>query len=367
MKVLHVNAGLETGGGLFHIINLLSQAKKEGQDFELLTLADGPVAKAARAHGIKTTVLGAKSRYDLTSLHRLVKFINQGNFDIVHSHGARANLYLDLVHRRLRAKWVITVHSDPLRDFADRGLLGQTFTKLNLASLHHCDMVLAITHRFAELLSNQAGVDPSKIRVIYNGIAFHDNGEIPAKFPHSFFNLVNVARFEKVKGQALLLRALKQTGDQNIHLHLAGSGSEEQALRDLVRDLGLQEQVIFHGFLSHQELTQLYRKMDAAILNSYSESFPLVLLEGADNLLPLISTNVGDMHAMIPDDEHGLVVPVADQAKLTQAIKQMAAMPAADRKTMAASEKDYLQKHFSLHEQLAAILHDYDLLGGVAK
>lgn len=363
MKVLHVNAGLETGGGLFHIVNLLSQAKKEGQAFELLTLAEGPVAQAARQQGIKTTVLGAKSRYDLTSLHRLVQFINQGHFDIVHSHGARANLYLDLIHRRLHAKWVITVHSDPLQDFADRGLLGKAFTRLNLASLYHCDLVLAITHRFAELLSNQAGVAPSKIQVIYNGIAFHGNSAIASKFPHPFFNLVNVARFEKVKGQALLLRALKQTGDPNIHLHLAGSGSQEQALHDLVRDLGLNEQVIFHGFLSHAELGQLYRKMDAAILASYSESFPLVLLEAADHLLPLIATNVGDMHAMIPAADHGLIVPVGAQDKLAQAMRQMAASPAVERSKMALTEKDYLQSHFSLQQQLSTILHDYELLG----
>ena len=47
MKVLHVNAGLENGGGLSHIVNLLTEAKNEGKDFELLTLAEGPVAQAA--------------------------------------------------------------------------------------------------------------------------------------------------------------------------------------------------------------------------------------------------------------------------------------------------------------------------------
>ena len=76
MKVLHVNAGLENGGGLSHIVNLLTEAKNEGKDFELLTLAEGPVAQAARAAGITTHVLGANSRYDLGSLGRLTKFIN---------------------------------------------------------------------------------------------------------------------------------------------------------------------------------------------------------------------------------------------------------------------------------------------------
>ena len=35
MKVLHVNAGLENGGGLSHIVNLLTEAKNKGKDFEL--------------------------------------------------------------------------------------------------------------------------------------------------------------------------------------------------------------------------------------------------------------------------------------------------------------------------------------------
>lgn len=78
MKVLHINAGLEKGGGLSHIVNLLTEAKIENADFELLTLADGPVAQTAKKAGIKTTILGAQSRYDLSVLKRLTKFINRG-------------------------------------------------------------------------------------------------------------------------------------------------------------------------------------------------------------------------------------------------------------------------------------------------
>ena len=56
MKVLHINTGLEKGGGLSHIVNLLTEAKRQNVDFELLTLADGPVAKAAKKAKIKTTI-----------------------------------------------------------------------------------------------------------------------------------------------------------------------------------------------------------------------------------------------------------------------------------------------------------------------
>ena len=56
MKVLHVNAGLESGGGLTHIINLLTEAKLQGKDFTLLCLAEGPVAKAAREAQVVATI-----------------------------------------------------------------------------------------------------------------------------------------------------------------------------------------------------------------------------------------------------------------------------------------------------------------------
>ena len=46
--------------------------------------------------------------------------------------------------------------------------------------------------------------------MIYNGIFFHNDSEIPAKYEHTYFNVINVARTEKVKGQELLLKAIKK-------------------------------------------------------------------------------------------------------------------------------------------------------------
>lgn len=362
MKVLHVNAGLEKGGGLFHIVNLLTQAKQSGEDFELLTLADGPVADAAKKAGIKTTILGTKSRYDLGALKRLTNFINDNDFDIVHSHGARANLYIDLIHKKLKAKWIITVHSDPLKDFEGRGFLGDVFTKLNVKALRQADGVFAITQNFANLLVDKVGLAKTKICVIYNGIFFHPNTDIPAKYQHPYFNVVNVGRTEKVKAQDMLLKALKELNDPNIHLHVVGDGSELNNLKALARDLGISEQVTFHGFLSHQEIVELYRKMDLAVLISYSESFPLVLLEASDNLLPILSTSVGDVRKMIPDDEHGFVIKIGDQSALSQDLKTASQMKKQALEKMAETEKEYLSHNFSMQNQLAAIKDYYEFV-----
>lgn len=359
MKVLHINAGLENGGGLYHIINLLRQAQADGQDFSLLTLAEGPVAQAARKYQLPVQVLGKQSRYDLSVLKRLKQVINAGHYDVVHTHGARSNLFLALIHRQIKAKWCLTVHSDPYLDFAGRGLLGRVFTQLNIRALRRADCVFAITERFRNLLIEQAKLSPEKVHTIYNGIFFCNDQQLPAKIAHPTFNLINVARTEKIKGQSLLLKALKQLDDDRIHLHIAGDGSQLAALKKEANDLGIAPEVTFHGFLSQEDLRQLYRRADLAVLTSYSESFPLTLLEASDNLVPILSTQIGDIQKMIPDPQHGFVVPVGDLKAIAQAIKRAVQMSPAQRWQMANLEKRYVESHFSVARQLQTIVQVY--------
>lgn len=362
MKVLHINAGLENGGGLTHIINLLTEAKKEDLDFTLLTLADGPVAKAARKRGITVYTLNSNSRYNLSLLKKLRDFINQGNYDLVHTHGARANLFVSLIHKKIKAKWCITVHSDPYLDFENRGLIGEIFTKLNIRALKKADCIFAVTKRFSKLLINKANLDAAKVHVIYNGIFFHSDGQIPAKYEHMYFNIINVARSEKVKGQALLLKALKKIGDSHIRLHIAGDGSELENLKALARKLDIAPQVTFHGFMTQKQLTNLYRRMNLAVLTSYSESFPLVLLEASDNQVPILSTDVGDIEMMIPDQRHGFVAKIGDLDSITTELEKAIKMPQEQLSQMAKLEKEYVAEHFSVKHQLSSILNVYQTL-----
>lgn len=355
MKVLHINAGLENGGGLTHIVNLLTEARNENKNFELLTLAEGPVAKAARVNGIRTHVLGAQSRYDLASLKKLTAFINQGHYDIVHTHGARANMFLSLIHKKINAAWCITVHSDPYLDFAGRGIIGKIFTKLNLAALKKADCVFAVTKRFSKLLLEKVHLRKERVHVIYNGIFFHRDNQIPSKYDHPYFNVINVARTEKIKGQDLLLQALKKTNDQHIRLHIAGDGSQLENLKKMAESLGIAPQVTFHGFLKQDELKSLYRRMDLAVLTSYSESFPLVLLEASDNLVPILSTDVGDIQMMIPDQNHGFIAKVGDVSSITKQLQKAVNLEPEKLQEMAITEKRYTEANFSIKNQLQSI------------
>lgn len=360
MRVLHVNAGLEKGGGLFHIVNLLQVAKEENKDFTLLTFADGPVAQAAREVGAKADVLSIDSRYNAKVLSKLRDYINAGQFDIVHTHGARANLFMSLINRKVNAKWVITVHSDPTKDFGGRGVVGKVFTKLNLRSLDRADRLLSVTQNFKQLLVDKVGISANKISVIYNGIFFDNDEKIHT--PHTEFNLINVARMEPIKGQLLLLQAIAELNLPELKLHFVGDGSVLSDLQKYVTEHDLADKVVFHGFLAQPEIAELYQTMDLAVLTSYSESFPLVLLEAANAQVPILSTNVGDIEQMIPDAKHGFTAQIGDVESIKKGIQSaynLNNQESQKLQEMAQIEKDYLSTNFSMQNQLHSIENIY--------
>ena len=97
-------------------------------------------------------------------------------------------------------------------------------------------------------------------------------------------------RMEKVKGQSVLIRALPEL-PKNTHLALAGSGSIEQALHDLVDKLGLTERVHFLGHIDR--MPTFYQSLDLFCLPSLNEGLPLSPLEAQACNIRTLVTDVG--------------------------------------------------------------------------
>lgn len=355
MKVLHINAGLENGGGLSHIIGLLSHLPED--DVELLTFADGPVAKAAKDKGIKVKILGKNSRYDFSLLKVLAKYINDGNFDLVHTHGARANLFISLIKRKIKARWIITVHSDPRLDFMNRGMLGRIFTNLNVKSLKKSDGIFAVTNNFKEILL-ALGLPDSKIKVIYNGIAF--SKKAPQLQEHKNFEIVIVGRLHPIKGHAVLLEAFKAANMTSAHLTIIGDGELKSELQADVKKLGLDNQILFTGLLTQDEINRRYLKTDLAVLSSFSESFPLVLLEAANFAIPVIATDVGDMRQLIPNSSYGWIVPTHNVKAMSLALEEAyGKWQSGDLKKTGFALETHAKKYFSIDRLCKTTMDGY--------
>ncbi len=324
MKVLHVISGGETGGSRKHVNTLLK--KFPAGQVCLLVFQEGILAEEARLAGIRVELMNQSSRYDLSVLKKLTRFIHEEAFDIVHSHGPRANLYLSLIKKNMKAAWVTTIHSDPKLDFMKGGVKGFLFTKLNLSTLKKIDYFFAVSDRFKANLM-ELGISGDKIQSIYNGIDFTEPLQKQLEMRHKLnlnkddMVLTMVARLHPIKGHDLVLQALKKLNNPKIHLLLVGDGPIKLEIERMVSDLGLEKQVHFLGF--RKDVDELYSLSDIALLASHSESFPLALLEAANQQIPILTTDVGGVRQLVTDKRYGWVTDVNDVDAYYEAIKEV--------------------------------------------
>lgn len=349
MKVLHIISGGESGGSKKHLVQLLTNSPVEA---ELLLLTEGAFAQDARKAGIPVTVIQQSSRLDRSTGKKILAFLKQGGFSLVHSHGARANFLVNSIYKKLGMPWFITVHSDPTLDFLHQPKpLAKIFTVLNQRAMRRADHLFAVSEKFKDMLIRM-GVKPKKITSVFNGINFHetlpafDKREIRESLGAQAddFVFAIVARLHPVKGHDILLEAFAKTDKKDWKLWIIGEGDLRTKLEEQAQKLGINDRVAFLG--KRDDVDQLLYAADVSLLTSHSESFPLVLLESADMATPVISTNVGGVPALIDPGKTGWIVEPGRADALMYAIGK--AMDAeTDTEAMGHLLRSFAKENFS--------------------
>lgn len=359
MKVLHLIGGAEGGGSKNHLISLLRELNHD--EVMLGVFEKGEIYHEAIQAGVTVNWFDQRSRYDFSVIRRVQQLIEEENIQIVHTHGPRANLYGYFIRKFVPFTWVTTVHSDPRNDFLGRGMKGKLFTKLNLMMLQKMDHYFAISSRFKAMLES-FHIPSEKITTIYNGISFRDIYKAKLSredvgMKESDFIVTMVARLDPVKGHIHAIRAISRLKEKypQLKLMLIGDGPYEKELRSEVKRLGLEDHV---SFLLHQEdVHSLLSISNVKLLTSYSESFPLVILEAARAHIPVISTDVGGVKDLISDESLGWMIPVKDEKAIETAIEEAIL---AEEKGELKAYGDKLYEKASSHYSLEQFVHSVE-------
>jgi glycosyltransferase involved in cell wall biosynthesis len=174
------------------------------------------------------------------------------------------------------------------------------------------------------------GVDPNKIRVIYGGgnivpeeqIAYPRREELRQQFQLPEHYILFVGTLGLRKNIPFLLRSfaqLKKAGKIPHSLVLAGKkylAFEE--IEVLVRELGIERDVIITGYVDAWQVPLLYKMADLFVLPTLYEGFTLVTLEAMAYGVPLISTDTSSIREGVGDA--AVLVPVDDVDALAQAM-----------------------------------------------
>jgi len=150
------------------------------------------------------------------------------------------------------------------------------------------------------------------------------------------FVLVTVARLDERKGHDYVIRATADLKNDypNIVYLIIGKGREEQNLRSLVTETGVEDQVIFCGYVSDEDLPKYYNLSNTFILlNRQStdneqlrgdyEGFGIVFLEASACGKPVIAGNYGGIADAIEDRKSGYIIDGTDLNTVTNTIKSL--------------------------------------------
>ena len=131
-----------------------------------------------------------------------------------------------------------------------------------------------------------------------------------------------VAALREEKNIARLLRAFATLPGGR--LVIVGDGAERGALEALAGSLGIADRVRFAGY--HQDTAAFYAQFDVFALSSDTEQMPLSVIEAMASGLPVVSTAVGDVPAMVAEENAPFIV-AQDDAALGRALSTLTGDP----------------------------------------
>jgi polysaccharide pyruvyl transferase CsaB len=330
MKVLHLIGGGDVGGAKVHVLSLVKELSKH-IDVKIVSFRPGAFADDAHAMGIDIEVVRTGNIF--RDIKRVINMVREGEYQIIHSHGAKANLISIITKIFTKIPTVTTVHSDYKLDYMHSALKTLTFGSINSVALRYIDYYIGVSRNFKQMLIER-NFNSDNIFILYNGMDFnkplkqYSREEFSKRYKLELVDddiVVGIAaRLYPVKGIDTLIEAAKLVIQKNPHVKfiIGGDGEDRDSLEQKASSLGVRNNVFFLGWLD--DPYELMSNVDISVLTSISESFPYSILEGARFKKATISSRVGGIPDLIDHGENGYLFNPGDYHKLAEYILELA-------------------------------------------
>ncbi len=214
-----------------------------------------------------------------------------------------------------------------------------------------------------EIATETWKLKPSRVRYIPNAVDGKrflpgEEKELRESFGAKPDDLIlgAIAHLTEVKDLGYLVRAFAGSGlSKKALLVIAGDGPEEKDLLTLTRDLGVEDRVRFLGRIP--DTASYYRTFDLFAVSSRTEQMPVTVLEAMSSGLPILSTDVGDIKAMVAGSNQRFVVKREEVEAYRDRCRELAKDPVL-RKKLGAENRERclaaydLQQMFTTYHEL---------------
>jgi len=229
------------------------------------------------------------------------------------------------------------------------------------------------------------GIKPEFIQTIYNGTdtdKFKRTPEMAVEAKSRYpiedgkFVVGSIGRFVAVKGQKVLLKAVKKLIDSgrvpNVHVLMVGEGDLKEDIEKMVETEGLSKNVSIYPFT--KEPFYVFEACDCIALASFLEGLPNALLEALAMEKPCVASRIYGMPEVVVDGETGYCFDAGEVNNestwdamaegCADAIAKIAALDQDGRTKMAANGKKLV---FEGHDKAKCFQTMLDLIQDKAK
>ena len=334
MRILHIIYTHGVGGAEKYLKHLLPGLKAYGIDCDLIVVCTPKTESTFAAYsdevnglGIRTTLIVAEKYSIFKTAKKVNNYLKTEKINALHTHLFHADLMAAILKAffNKKVRIISTKHGyqekvlqqyDPV-NYKKPNDLYYHITKYILRKI---DINIAVSKAMADLYFN-LGLSKTHFPYIHHGITFQefdksDNESYRKATPQ----LITVGRVEIIKGHHFLIDAMPAILEvfPQTKLLILGEGNEKAKCEEQVKNMGLQNNVEFMGFV--QQPYQYISNSDIVIQPSFFESFGLVFIEGLALKTPIIAFDVPAGNEILENDKTALLVNKGDSKALAEKI-----------------------------------------------
>jgi glycosyltransferase involved in cell wall biosynthesis len=314
------------------------------------------------ANGLRKMSLKALKK-ETISLHarQLARLLAGARCEIVHCHDVMAAWAAVQARESSRSnfKIVATLHGPVSNVMVEEGHDPDSpdvamVRRCERETWRQCDALIAVDTLQAEIAVEQ-GADRSKIALIRNAVDVAQIDQLAGSLPLAKDTdekwILVPRRLAAKNGIEFAIRALGAL-PLKARLLIAGTGHEKENLERLVDQLGLRQQVVFLGGLSHAVLIPLMALSDLVVVPSVPihgivEATSLSAIEAMALARPVVASDIGGLKELITSGSNGMLVPPGDPAELAEVFSRLLMAPE-DAKALGKQARKTVLEHFSV-------------------
>ena len=367
-KVLHVTTVGVTAR--VFLLPLLSRLQQEDYDVQLACTPDEDAAVVA-GKGIPffpCRISRVIAPADIAAVMRLRRFIRRENFQLVHTHTAKAGFVGRLAAWLAGVPCIVhTYHGMPIHPYQPR-IVSWFYTRLERWVGRRTTHFIAVTDKIAADIVRLGISDENRVTRIYNGLDFARFTPAPGverrqlrqqwEIPDDALVIGTVSRLVPHKGLEDLLdtfaRVLKTHA--SAVLVVAGAGELRNQLGQRAQQLGIAAHIKWLGW--QDNVPRALTGFDVFCLPTLREGFGYVFLEAQAAGVPVVATRIDPLTETMREGETALLVEPHDPEALAAALRLLLNDPAL-RSRLADKAGERVHACFDQRTQLDEIMRLY--------